>query len=463
MLVGVALALVVAGARGQGVAAGGAGQGAGAGGRPNILLIVADDMRADALGVAGNKDIRTPNLDAFSARAAYFTKATCYVAQCCPWRAMMVTGLAPHQSGYTSMDIQQGKRGRPDGFDDLPTMPGLLRDAGYRTVLVGKWHIKPDPWQCGFTEVRRWFPGGMGPYSDPMLCCGDSREQQKVPGFVTEIFAEDAIGFLRGDEAKAGPWFMWLAMTAPHEPCEPTPERIGAMYDGKTSDDLVLPGIEKGASARWKDKWLPYYRAVTHLDEQVGRVLGVLNERGLAGDTVVIFVSDSGIMMGRRGIDSKVCPYEDSVRAPIMILNPRLGDGRLKGPNAATVSAIDLPPTILGMAGAKAPAAWPGRDLMPMLRGEGDAGVREAECEWVDDSSPNWGKWAYRSVFDGRWKLIVWAAAGKKAELYDVDSDPHEERDLAGAEPERVKELKARLRAWLEKTGDVAAGWGAVK
>lgn len=436
--------------------------------KPNVLLIIADDMRADALGAAGNEKIHTPNLDAFAKRSVYFTSATCFVAQCCPWRAMMVTGLAPHQSGYTSIDLQQGKRGQPDGFSDLPTMPGLLRDAGYRTVLVGKWHILPDPWKCGFTEVRKWFPEGMGPYSDPKLCCGESRKAETVPGFVTEIFADDAIEFLKTEGAGPGwkdrPFFLWLASTAPHEPCEPTPQRIGEMYKGVISDDLVLPGIEKGASARWRDKWLPYYCAVTHLDEQVGRVLRTLEEKGLAESTVVIFVSDSGIMMGRRGIDSKVVPYEESVRAPIMVFDPRRGRESARR-SAAPVSAIDLPPTILAMAGLKAPATWPGRTLTSLLAGNGDGEIKDAVCEWVDDGSKQWGKWAYRSIYDGRWKLIVWAEKGKKPELYNVEADPHEEHDLFAdpGQKERLTDLKGRLRERLKASADDAESWEALK
>lgn len=430
---------------------------------PNIVFILADDLRADCLHIAGNADIHTPNLDRLAHQSAYFTRATVHVAQCSPARAMFITGLAPHQSGYTSIDIQQGRRGRPDGLSDLATVPGLLHGEGYRTVLVGKWHLGPDPWLSGFSDIRHWFPGGMASYADVPLCCGPSRKEEVVKGYVNEVFADDAISFLSSKEAQGGPFFLWLASTAPHEPCGPTPDRIGEFYKDKTDDDLVLPGIPKGASARWKGQWLAYYRAVTHLDEQVGRVLAAIDKNGLAGSTVVIFTSDSGIMMGRRGIDSKVVPYEDSVRIPIMIRDPR--QPKPPQPSPAPVSALDLPVTILAKAGLKPPAPWPGRDLSLLASGKPDPAIRDAVCEWVDDASPQWGRWAFRSITDGRYKLIVWADAKKPIELYDLDADPHEEHNLAAADDQkdRLADLKSRLVSWLEKTSDPARGWPQLK
>lgn len=428
---------------------------------PNILFILADDLRYDMLGVAGNDDIHTPVLDALAGRGIYFTQATVHAPQCCAARAVVISGLTPFQSGYLSMEVQEPGAGEPDSFERFPTLPSILRDNGYQTVLVGKWHIKPDPWRSGFTETRYWFAGGMCGYADPLLSRGESREAEVVPGNITEIFADDAIDFLKSPRATEKPFFLWVAPTAPHEPCGPTPGRINDLYQGVTSEDIVRDGIELGNSPRWDHMWVPYFQAVTHMDEQIGRMLDALDTTGFAASTIVIFVSDSGIMMGRRGIGSKVAPFEDSIRIPLIVhapwLQPRVSE--------APVSDLDLPPTILHMtsAGSSVPDNWVGRDLTPILR-DGDAAAGPefayAISLWAENVSHHWAKWSNRTIRTARHKVIVWQD-DKPAEFYHIASDPHEDHNLADSPEHRetMNELRNKVVEWMRASNDPALDW----
>jgi arylsulfatase A-like enzyme len=182
--------------------------------RPNILFIISDDQRWDALGAAGNQAIHTPVLDRLAREGVWFRQATIHVPQCSPTRATLLTGLPPHRHRWYSNQYQHADVQNADGFKGLATLPGLLRQAGYTTVLTGKWHPRPDPWNCGFGAVRVWLPGGGGPYRNPPLARGRSRAVKEVPGYTQEIFADDAIAFLKSEEATRRPFFLWLAFTA---------------------------------------------------------------------------------------------------------------------------------------------------------------------------------------------------------------------------------------------------------
>jgi arylsulfatase A-like enzyme len=424
--------------------------------RPNFLFIISDDQRWDALGVAGNKAIHTPVLNNLAAEGVWFRQNTIFVPQCSPTRSTLLTGLPPHQHRWYSNQYQHPEVQNPDGFRGLPTVPGLLQKAGYRTVLTGKWHPRPDPWNCGFTDVRVWMPGGGGPYRNPPLARGPARALQVYEGYTQEIFADDAIAFLKSDAATEKPFFFWLAFTAPHAPHQSNPERIAQLYAGKTNADLLPPNFPKDVKT---GPWQIYYEAVSHLDEQIGRLLATLEARKLADKTVVVFLGDNGYMMGERGWNGKVIPYEGSIRVPLIIRAP--GIATIKGANDAPVSSLDLPPTFLKLAGITPPPKWVGRDLTALLRGKKEHGIQEAVCEWADNQSPQFGHLGYRLVRTPTHKLIVWEKPDKLSELYDLAADPRETKNLIddAASARSRDDLRQRLQAWMEKTDDPARQW----
>jgi arylsulfatase A-like enzyme len=428
----------------------------------NILFIISDDHRWNVLGVAGDTAVHTPVLDRLAAKGIWLRQATIHVSQCLPSRATLLTGLTAQQHGALSIENQRPEAQGPDAFHGLPTLPGLLRQAGYTTVLVGKWHLAADPWQRGFSDVRTWLPVGRAEYKDPELARGRSRERKIIRGFTQEIFADDAVAFLRSREAKAAPFLLWLAFTAPHDPFKPNRQHIETLYAEKSGAALQPPGFTAPAEADWRH----YDEAVSALDEQVGRVLAALDKAGLARTTAVVFLGDNGFMMGQRGIgakgpEGKVVPYEGSVRVPLIVRAP----GLAPAVSDLAASSLDLPPTLLAFAGLTPPASWPGRNLLPALRHDSGAPpINEAFSEWVDDQG-HFGKLAHRLVRTPRAKLIVWADPQKQDELYDLAADPEEEKNLIDdptAQPLQ-QDLTARLRAWLEKTSDPAREWPKVK
>ncbi len=310
---------------------------------PNLVVVLSDDQRWDTLGVAGNPAIITPVMDGMAREGVYFRQATVSVSQCHPVRASLLTGLPSFHHGVYSTKYQEPRVA--ETLCQRPTVASLLRNAGYHTVLVGKWHVPPPPWQCGFDEVRTWLPEGGAYYRDPELVQGTSAEHKTVPGFTQEIFADDALEFLHSEAARTGPFLLWLGFTAPHLPYEPNPERIQALYAGRSAEELLPPGFPRDVKA---NDWRHYDEAVSHLDEQLGRLLTTLRETGLAQRTVVVLLGDNGYMMGERGIggpdsgaDGKQVPYESSLRVPLILMGPgttagsRLGPPRLEpGPAA---------------------------------------------------------------------------------------------------------------------------------
>jgi arylsulfatase A-like enzyme len=430
--------------------------------RPNIVFVTSDDHRWDALGAAGNPAIHTPALDRLAAQGIYFRQATTHVSQCLPVRATLLTGLTVHQHGVWSHQNQRPEAGKPDAFQNLPTVPGLLREAGYRTVLVGKWHLPADPWRSGFSEVKSWVPGGGADYRDPELARGNSRELAAVKGSAQQIFADDALEFLRSPAAKGTPFFLWLAFTAPHVPLEPNSPESEKLYAGKTNAELLPPGFPRDVLT---NDWRHYYEAVSDLDRQVGRVVAALTETGLAESTVVVFLGDNGFMMGQRGVGKtlaepgKVVPYEGSIRVPLIVWSPGRKD--LAGTSDLPASSLDVPTTLVELAGVRPPATWHGRDLLGALRGDPQKGLEEAFSVWADENSTRFG--AFRLVRTPRHKLIVWKDPAKPAELYDLSADPAEESNLYDRPEAREvrRDLEARLWAWMERTQDPARQWGA--
>jgi choline-sulfatase len=437
--------------------------------RPNVILVLSDDHRWDAIGVAGTSGIVTPSLDGMARQGVFFRQAITSVSQCHPVRATLLSGLPSFRHGVYST-----KSLAPDAAETLcqrPTVASLLREVGYRTVLVGKWHLPASPSACGFDDVRTWLPEGGSGYENPELVKGidpsaanqgvlHEQAHEVVPGFTQEILADDAVSFLRSPDARDRPFLLWLGFTAPHFPYAPNPPRIQALYAGRSDADLRPTSLSPGAVP---SDWRHYSEAVSHLDEQLGRVLAALRETQLDEHTVVIFMGDNGHMMGERGLGGdgsrsnvKQVPYEGSLRVPLLIQGPGWSRGVVSDLPA---SSLDLPPTLLALAGLTPPPEWPGSNLAAALSGK--VAMEAAFAEWSDDDSENFRRDAFRAIRTPARKLIVWKDAGRPDELYDLVADPGEIVNLAlsSQHEKEAVEFRARLRAWLERQGDPDIGW----
>ena len=456
----------------------------------NIVFILTDDQRFDALGAVGNTDIHTPNLDKFAASGVVFTHATVVCPMCAPSRAAMLTGLTTHQDGYYS-----NKAWSKDVDHQFRTTTALqyLEQNGYRTTLIGKWHVTEEPWRCGVTETRVWMPHGGDAYENPKLAHGASSKIKEVAGHVTEIFTRDAVSFLNEsaqrrnhsiDQGQApAPFFLWLAYTAPHTPQKPVPQRAHEPYLTMAADRRP-PGFPPAETT--VAPWEQYYSAITHLDEQIGLVLKAIDDNGFRDNTMVVFFSDNGWMMGSHGYFGKIIPEDESIRVPLVIRAPAGTMGWI-GKTDALASSLDLPPTWLSAAGIKVPESWPGRSLLPLLRDQTPATPFRDDvfCEFEEEK--NWPGLSFRVVRTHDWKYVLRPPLTGKdmksltkyfakdmekhptrkppelehEQLFDLKNDPYELHDVIGSPDAQaaVKDLRARMQAWMEQTRDPAIKW----
>lgn len=427
-------------------------QGAGAlAERPGLVVIVADDMRWDALGAAGNRVVHTPNLDGLAAEGSFFANHFVTTSICPTSRASILTGRYARRHGVWDFST-------PLALDELESsFPVLLRHSGYQTAFFGKWGIGGalpgshfDHWE-GFE--------GQGRYFDPE---GGRSEH------LTSFLAGRALEFL--DSRGAAPFLVLLSFKAPHaedgaaEPFPPDPSH-SALYENVTVPRAAtataahfeqLPAFLKGSLGRelWEDFFgsdegyqhsvKEYYRLVTGLDEAVGRVLSSLRDKGLYEQTCVVFTSDNGFLLGEHGLAGKWWGYEESIRTPLLIKLP--GASLVRRVEAMTLN-VDLCPTLLDLAGLPPPSGVQGLSLLPMLRGESER-TRDA--------------WLYEHLFEhpgippsegvrtAHSKYLRFMNEGEGGELlFDLARDPFEETNLARDPAHRAALLEHR--ALLER------------
>lgn len=429
------------------------GHAAAAATQPNLVVIVTDDQGYWDLGSTGNPFIETPHMDALAQSGVRFSRY--YAAPVCsPTRAGMMTGRYAFRTGIYNTRF---------GGDSLAlsevTVAELLKKAGYRTGLFGKWHLGRyhgyQPQQRGFDEFLGHYQGHIEryEYADQFVHNGRPVESR---GYVTELVTDAAIDFI--DESKrrapASPFFCYLAYSAPHSPFQ-----MDTSHAHQPEGDAA---IEK-----YLKKGLPLmqariYAMVERVDQNVGRLLAHLESGGLAKDTVVFFMSDNGGVSKHwtgelRGFKAQV--YEGGVRSPLFVRWPGKfpAGGIVKG----QASHVDLLPTLCELAGAKVPGdrVIDGLSLVPLLRaGAGDRHHDYVYHSWnrmLPSPDANWG------ISDQRFKLVGAGAGtrGKGAEsgwgLFDLENDPGEKKNLAADHPDKVKLLRAEFLRWY---GEVTRG-----
>jgi arylsulfatase A-like enzyme len=421
--------------------------------RPNVLLLFADDQRADAISAWGNPHIRTPTLDALVARGTSFRNAYCFGsnsgAVCVPSRAMLLTGK-------TWLDV-------PHDLAGATTLPEVLRAAGYKTFAAGKWHNGEKSLCRAFPEAKSVFLGGMADHTKVPVADvvgGKVVNNRTAQKFSSEEFADAAIGFLDGHTGP-DPFFCYVAFTAPHDPRNP-PDKYREMYYKSRPplpanflpvhpfDTGMMKGVRDDNLAPYprtesvvRDQLCEYYGLVTHLDEQVGRILAALKATGRDKDTVVVYAADSGLAVGSHGLLGKQNVYEHSMKAPLVVAGPGVPAGKS---TEAFAYLFDLFPTVCELAGAAPPKGVAGASLRPVWAGE-KATIRDSVFLPFDK--------LMRAVRDDRWKLIAYPPTNHR-QLFDLRADPHETRNVA-ADPAHAGEVERLLRLmaeWQAKVGD---------
>jgi len=437
--------------------------------RPNILLILSDQHRSDAMGCAGHRLVQTPHLDRLAAEGCRFETAYCQSPLCGPSRSSILTGLYPH----TCRAFTHGSF----PLADLPTMASVFREAGYRTGGFGKMHVLGETRErdLGFEErgmrfytyhfedyirevgretvkkYARYIDNDLERYQDVY---NPSHQPIDLPdeALFDHLVVERALDFLdRGDER---PFFLWVGLEKPHTDWY-APKRFHDRYDpaavelpstlNETREDMPQ---EWFASTRQRTCFTEgeirnaiaaYYANVSYMDGQVGRVLAKLEAGGRSGDTLVIYASDHGEMLFEHGMVQKHNFFEGSVRVPLILRKPGCFEGGTLRTDTARL--LDLFPTMGEVTGVAVPGTLEGSSLV----GETDTAGTAAMAEFYD-----WG-YPERMIREGRWKYIE--STGRPAQLYDLENDPQETRNRAG-EPGTaaiVAALRTRLLADWEQ------------
>jgi len=422
--------------------------------KPNIVVIVADDLGYADLGFQGCKDIPTPNLDALQKRSVQCTSGYVSGPYCSPTRAALLTGRYQQRFGHEFNPGQPTEPGKTVGLDrSQTTLADRLKAAGYRTALVGKWHLgnaeNLRPNQRGFDEffgflggAHDYFKPGAGPNSL-------HRNNEPIPadGYLTDSLEREAVAFI--DRNAKSPFFLYLAFNAVHTPMQAKPE-----------DESKFASIQ--------DETRRTYAAMLHrMDHAIGKVTEKLSAAGLANDTLVFFISDNGGPPGNGSSNGplhgvKATTWEGGVRVPFLVSWPgKLPEGvKYDHP----VIQLDITATSLAAAGVETKdAKLDGVDLVPFLSGKNAAPPHDS-LYWRFGA-----QWAIRT---GDWKLVKAverrrnnreefenpaAATQDGARLFNLSSDLGETKDLAAENPQKVAELSAKWKDWNKDL--VAPAW----
>ena len=409
---------------------------------PNVILILMDDMGWRDVGFMGNTFVETPAIDRLAAGGLVFTQAYASAPNCAPTRACLMSGqTTPRHGVYTVVDPRQppgspwhkllAARSNSDLATEVVTLPEALQRAGYATAFFGMWNLgrgrsgPTTPGGQGFERVV--FPENLGFAKDAY--------HDDEGHYLSDRLADELLSFM--EQTRDRPFFAYFADHAVHAPYDPPAD--------------LLEKYERRADGRDRRDNAAYAATIEAVDRNVGRIIAALGRLGLRDDTLVIFTSDNGgtpqFTPPLNG--SKGQLYEGGIRVPLAVSWP----GRLKsGTTDFPMATIDFYPTLLQLCGADAPVDQPldGVSLAGLLL-RGEAPPRERlfwhfPC-YVGKAAPS------SAMREGDWKLIEFFADGGRVELYDLESDPNEQRDLAGEHPARAEALAKTLHAWQEATG----------
>ncbi len=451
--------------------------------KPNFIFIIADDHRSTSIGAHGCNEVSTPNIDALAKRGTDFLNAHCQggfnPAVCTPSRATVMTGKSVFD--LTPPDERDAEDFSVGAVipSDMPTMPELLRNAGYKTHSVGKWHNDKPSFARSFTTAEKILFDGMSEHEemvlqdhDPSGVYDDSRAQ-KVSGYSTDIFKNAALNFIETAEQDE-PFFLYIAFTAPHDPRTPPKDWV-VDPAGVSLPDAYMPvhPFDNG-EALIRDELLEafprspdairqhiadYYGMIAHMDDAIGQIIQAAQDKGLLDNTIIVYTADHGLGLGNHGLMGKQNLYEHSLHIPLIMAGPQVPEGKR---SEDLVWHGDTHATVLSLAGL---------DAAPDCRGTRLIGPG-------DDPSIGSGRQYFGAVYrdsqrmirDERYKLIRYykdareRPAGSTSptpgsdllQLFDLQTDPNELMNLAfmpehSATRERLVEA---MTNWQADAGD---------
>lgn len=409
---------------------------------PNILVLMPDQWRGMDLGTQPGAQVRTPNLDRLAAGGIQFDSAVANSPVCTPARAVLLTGKYSHQVEMAVNDVAIDSRHN--------TMAKVLRGRGYFTGLVGKWHLQGGPRMPGFVP-----PGErrMGFEFWAANICNHNYVQQTyfrddptpiaMPGYEVPYWTDLALEFVDKAKQSRRPYYLAVHYGPPHDPYL-WPPGFEKKYDPAKID--LRKNWTGGARLGSREHIAAYYAAIEHLDEQMGRILSRVDD-----NTIVLFLSDHGDMLGSHGTMLKRKPWEESARVP-MIFSWR---GGLKGGwrTKTPISHIDVVPTLLGLAGASVPADMPGHNFAGYLRTrQGPSPSLAMLMSHTKTEGDEFAPW--RGLRTERYKYARFK--DKPWVLYDLAADPFEQNNLIGMKVmnSMMREFDREIEQWMEKTAD---------
>jgi arylsulfatase A-like enzyme len=451
-------------------------EGAQSGKRPNIVFIMSDDHAAHAIGAYGSVINKTPNIDRIAEEGMRFDNCFCTNSLCAPSRAVILTGK------YSHVNRLADNRNRV-GFDgSQQTLPKLLQQTGYRTAIVGKWHLGSPPTGFHYSNV---LPG-QGDYHDPVMI--ENGESRKHTGYVTDIITDEALGWLREQESSTSPFFLMLHHKAPHADWEPDEKHMHMYADA----DIPLPAtfnddyktrtaqikehrlhvgpkqwalhfrsrlgdIPEGMTEQETREWVyqrymkDYLRCIASVDDNIGRVLDYLDESGLSKNTIVVYTSDQGFFLGDHGLYDKRFMYEHSLRMPFLMRYP--GHIAPHSTADANVLNLDFASTFLDYANVPIPEDIQGESFKRIAGGKTPEDWRTAMYYSFQEEA--FGIGPHEGIRTKRHKLIHFLYGDMGWELYDLDVDSNELNNLYESRKngDLVKQLKSRLKSLKEKYG----------
>jgi arylsulfatase A-like enzyme len=450
-------------------------------GRPNVIVIVVDDLRWDELGIAGHPYLETPQIDRLAREGAWFTSAFHAVPLCSPSRASILTGQYPSRHGI----IDNVARNRAS--HRLQTFPRALQDAGYETAFLGKWHMGNDPTPRPGFDYWAAIPG-QGRTIDPELY--EDGRIHTVEGYITDVLTDRAVAFIERD--RAGPFFLYIGHKAIHPDARqlddgsvdlsrpsayvPAPRHLGR-YEEKvfprranvisSLDELAdKPALRRALLAKGSDEIVEMFgegqldpgtseetirrrsEMLLAVDEGLGRIVDALERRGILDETFILFTSDNGFFYGEHGLSlERRLPYEESIRAPLIVRYPAVAEAGSRIDDL--VVTVDIAPTVLEITGVPIGDHIQGRSFVPLLRGNANDWRRSVLIEFYTYENPF--PWLldmdYRAIRTDRYKYVHWMQYPQEGELYDLVEDPYETRNLI--DDPRLTDVLADLRAEL--------------
>jgi len=483
--------------------------------RPNLILVMTDDQAVWSIGAYGHPDPVTPTLDRLAEQGAFVRWAFAAEPVCSPSRASLFSGLWSTENGLHDVFSMREYGGLPEA---VPFWPSVVREHGWTTGLIGKWHLGMEPFnhplERGFDHFFGFRTGANRPMN-PVLQRGDE-EPRLHRGSLPDILTDEAIDFV--DAHADEPFALCLTYRAPHGPHLPVPDEDLAPFRGRDievpmvppevavlDDDLDQPTPETIAfyTEVVRERLRGYYASVHSVDRNLGRLLAHLDQRGLAGNTIVAFTSDQGYLFGHRGLKAKgnaepirmhhVLDYapvlnlfDHAVRVPFLVRWPAAIEAGTQVDDL--VSLVDVYRTVLGLLGIPEDEATPrsGRDASPLLRREQVAWRDTVFAQWNADGMPSGGA-HLRMARTHEWKLVHNYLSPSSSRLYHLTEDPEELRNLYyNDDPDPTafhawlesdvptmprgggnwhhlpeyryhdvkRQLSSRLEAWLRDTGD---------